>query len=207
VKTEFASRCARRAAIAASVAAAVLAGFALWGCRSEDRVAGRPAGPSDPAPAAGKETHKPPAAPPAPKAASAQVAPHPMPERLVPKKPIDRTKKPSADNSRCFVCHLNYDEEPFVVWHSYASVGCESCHGPSDDHCGDEEHTTPPTIMYAREAIAAACWKCHSEVKPEKGFKPPAGADLTKVCTDCHGSHRLKKRERRWDKATRKLLQ
>jgi hypothetical protein len=136
-----------------------------------------------------------------------QIAPHPIPERDAPKKPIDYKKAPVIDNSRCYVCHLNFEEEMLVRSHAYSGgAGCEKCHGASDAHCGDENHETPPDIMYAKEKIAAACWECHPEVKPPKGFKPAVAEDAKKVCTDCHGAHRIEKRIRKWDRVTRKLV-
>lgn len=38
---------------------------------------------------------------------------------------------PIADNSRCFVCHANYEEEPLSVSHAKANIGCVRCHGNS----------------------------------------------------------------------------
>jgi hypothetical protein len=139
-------------------------------------------------------------------AAAKQVPPHPLPERDEPKKPVDYKKPPLADNSRCYVCHLNLEDDPFVRWHAWGGAGCEKCHGASDDHCGDENHETAPDILYAKEKLAVACWECHPEVKPPKGFKPPVPGDAKKVCTDCHGQHRLERRQRKWDKETRKLI-
>ncbi len=134
------------------------------------------------------------------------VPPHPVPQRDTPKKPVDYSKPPLADNARCFVCHLNYDEEPFARWHAWGGVGCEKCHGESDDHCGDENHETAPDKMYSKETMAPACWECHPDVKPPRGYKPAVPADAKKACTDCHGSHRLNERIRHWDKKTGKLL-
>ena len=121
-----------------------------------------------------------------------------------------RPKVKPADNSRCFVCHINYDEEKFAVTHARHGVGCEKCHGQSDDHCGSESHELAPDIIYAHDKVAAACLKCH-DAKGLAGqemhtlnlvTKPEA----KKVCTDCHDTHRLPRRTVRWDKATRKLL-
>ena len=139
-------------------------------------------------------------------ASGAGAAPHPVPQRSTPKKPIDLSKPPAVDNSRCYVCHLNYEEETLVRTHAQGAVGCEKCHGESDDHCGDENHETPPDVMFPRDKIAAACWGCHLEVKPGPDFRPPAGADAGKVCTDCHFKHRLDRRERVWDKVSGKIL-
>lgn len=124
-------------------------------------------------------------------------------------KPAKAKPKP-ADNSRCLVCHGNYDEEGFAVHHARHGVGCEQCHGPSDGHAGDEKHTTPPDIMYPAGQVNAACLKCHDRVRLSKLEKHlPFWDDIaanTQRCTDCHGKHRLAQRSARWDKVTRKFL-
>ncbi len=119
----------------------------------------------------------------------------------------------SADNSACYVCHENYEEEFLVVEHAQEEIGCVACHGPSHAHTNDEDNVTPPDIMYAPEAIDSACGECHDEHDvsarkvirrwiercPEKGPDPP-------VCTDCHGQHRLPRRTSVWDKRTGELI-
>lgn len=115
-----------------------------------------------------------------------------------------------ADNSRCFVCHMNYADEELTVTHQRANVGCTSCHGMCDDHCSDEAHLTPPDIMYRRGKINPACMKCHpaKDLQEAKEHQPlladPDAAN--QVCTDCHGDHGLETRQVRWDKETGKLL-
>ncbi len=104
---------------------------------------------------------------------------------------------PVADNSRCHVCHINYEDEKLAVVHARANVSCEKCHGSSNAHCSDEDNITPPDIMYPAEKINDFCKTCHPNSK--------LGGDK-KYCTDCHGEHRLGYRTRKWDKATGKLL-
>ena len=103
-----------------------------------------------------------------------------------------------ADNSRCHVCHINYEDEELAVTHARAGVGCERCHGASDAHCSDEDNITPPDIMYPPDKVNSFCKSCHPEGK--------LGGDK-KYCTDCHGEHRLGYRTRKWDKETGKLIQ
>lgn len=105
---------------------------------------------------------------------------------------------PAADNSRCHVCHMNYEDEELSIMHARANVGCEQCHGASDAHCSDEDNITPPDIMYPANKINSFCKGCHPEAKLGGGKK---------YCIDCHGEHRLAHRTRKWDKATGNLIQ
>ena len=114
----------------------------------------------------------------------------------------------AVDNSRCFVCHMNFEREELAVTHAKDGVGCESCHGPSDAHCGDENNATAPDVMYPRAKLSLACLKCHTSIPRTTDHKPiladPPAAK--KVCTDCHGEHRLAHRTRHWDRTTGKLI-
>ena len=118
----------------------------------------------------------------------------------------------AADNSFCYVCHLNFDGEEFVDVHRTAGIGCVKCHGESLDHADDEDHTTPPETMYTKAAVNASCATvdCHPDAKMEKVVSHGpffAGTDTErKHCTDCHGNHRIEKRHRKWDKKTGELI-
>ncbi len=122
--------------------------------------------------------------------------------------------KMKVDNSACYVCHTNYEEEPLVIVHGENEVGCADCHGESLDHCDDEDNITPPELMYPREKINRACEDCHdTHDVPAKDVlalwrkRCPEQTDPKKiVCTDCHGKHRLEKRVVRWNKRTRALI-
>jgi hypothetical protein len=117
---------------------------------------------------------------------------------------------PVADNSRCHVCHINYADEKLAVTHARADVGCEDCHGASDDHCGDEDNVTPPQIMYPMAKIVPFCMGCHArasiDIEPHKPLLAGTATEK-KYCTDCHGQHRLGYRTRRWDKKTGELIE
>ena len=123
-------------------------------------------------------------------------------------------KKPMADNSACFVCHGNFQEESMVTVHAKENVSCVKCHGVSRAHRNDEDNVTPPDKMYAPARIDNACRLCHEEhdaparkVIAMFQARFPPGTDPKKVvCTDCHGEHRLKVRSVHWDKDTGKLL-
>jgi len=112
---------------------------------------------------------------------------------------------PMADNSRCHVCHLNYVREELAVFHARADIGCADCHGDSDAHIADESwasggNGTPPNVMYPREKINPSCAKCHPRDKINKALHEAffAGKTTQKLCTDCHGKHRLARRTCRW---------
>jgi len=123
-------------------------------------------------------------------------------------------KKPVADNSACFVCHGNFQEESLVTVHAKENVGCVKCHGVSLAHRNDEDNVTAPEKMYPPARIDNACRLCHEEhdaparkVIAMFQARFPPGTDPKKVvCTDCHGEHRLKVRSVYWDKNSGKLL-
>ena len=111
---------------------------------------------------------------------------------------------PQADNSRCFVCHINYMQEDIAVIHARANIGCAACHGESDEHIADESwasggNGTAPDIMYPPAKINPFCMGCHTKDKIDTEQHKPLFANFEKmVCTDCHGSHRLEVRKCKW---------
>jgi uncharacterized CHY-type Zn-finger protein len=121
---------------------------------------------------------------------------------------------PAADNAKCFVCHANFKEEPFVLWHAKANIGCVRCHGNSADHIADENNLTPPNAMYWPSRVGLSCYGCHPEHKaPARDVilrwqeRLAGKADPKRVlCTDCHGEHRLKLRTIVWNKRTGALI-
>jgi hypothetical protein len=120
--------------------------------------------------------------------------------------------QPAADNSFCYVCHLNYDGEELALDHERVGVACTECHGQSLDHCNDENNITPPDIMYPKAKINSSCMSCHPRDKIDHVDTHEAvlssAATQQKQCTDCHGTdHRLSVRTVRWDKATGELLE
>jgi hypothetical protein len=185
------------------IALAVVLPVLAAGCAGKGSDDDAPATPAKPATAA--PAPKPLASAPS-GTTTAQQPNHPLIERDPGFVKSVKPKPPTIDNLRCFACHANYDDEPLVLFHAGGGVACEKCHGESKKHTNDEDNVIAPDIMYAREKIAAACWECHPEVKPPKGFQPVVAEDAKKVCTDCHFRHRLPQRQRVWDKATGKLL-
>ena len=149
-----------------------------------------------------------PADPPAAKAAAPLAKPAVSPAD----KPDNEPPPEPADNSYCYVCHAPYEHEEMTKEHQPVGVGCETCHGVSEKHSGDEDGLTPPEIMFPREKIAASCMaKCHKKDdlvasgNHDEVFLAAKKTD--KTCTECHAEkHRLKVRTRIWDKATGKLL-
>jgi len=115
-----------------------------------------------------------------------------------------RSDGPQADNSRCFVCHINYMQEEIAVIHARANIGCAGCHGESDEHIADESwasggNGTAPDIMYPKSKINSSCMKCHPKNNIDNDRHKPLFANFEKtVCTDCHGSHRLEVRKCKW---------
>jgi len=128
--------------------------------------------------------------------------------------PPRRTRKREADNSPCYVCHVNYEDEEFVTTHAAENVGCVDCHGQSYEHRDDEDNVTPPDVLYGPDAIAPSCAKCHEthDVPAAKVIarwqeRCPVKEDPDElVCTDCHGEHRLRFRTVWWDKKTKELV-
>ncbi len=115
-----------------------------------------------------------------------------------------QSDEPEADNSRCFVCHINYMQEDIAVVHARANIGCAACHGESDEHIADESwasggNGTAPDIMYPRPKIKPFCMGCHPKDKIDTEQHKPLFANIEKmVCTDCHGNHRLEVRKCKW---------
>jgi len=124
---------------------------------------------------------------------------------------------PIADNSRCFVCHANYEDEALSLTHAKADVGCIRCHGLSSPHSTDEDGLTAPDRMFRKETLRLNCLTCHDWVKLIASDKTKAGrTDLPekpdhqavlegrvpdkRFCTDCHGEHRMYYRTRAWNK-------
>jgi hypothetical protein len=147
---------------------------------------------------------KPAAAPAAASAPAAKNAPGKKPLLLLDddEKP-DPASKHMADNSRCYVCHTNFQKEALVVTHARAQIGCTKCHGACDAHIDDESWTsggkgTPPDKMYVRAKVIPFCVTCHDRSATDASDCPFPKMKQKQVCTDCHGKHRLSKRKCKW---------
>jgi len=112
---------------------------------------------------------------------------------------------PVADNSRCHVCHLNFEQEEMALTHARANIGCAKCHGPSDAHIADESwasggNGTAPDIMFPPDKINPSCMECHPKEKIGTDTRCLflAGASDKEYCTDCHGKHHMASRRCKW---------
>jgi hypothetical protein len=97
-----------------------------------------------------------------------QVNPEPEPLLLLEEggsEELNLPAGPMADNSRCHVCHINYEDEALTFDHARADIGCEDCHGASDAHCADEDNITPPDTMFPVDKITSFCMGCHTKEK------------------------------------------
>ena len=117
----------------------------------------------------------------------------------------DSSSESMADNSRCFVCHINYTQEKIAVTHARQGMGCADCHGESDEHIADESwasggNGTAPDRMFTRAQINPFCMGCHTKEKIDTEQHKILFADNNeeKYCTDCHGDHRLTDRKCKW---------
>lgn len=109
-----------------------------------------------------------------------------------------------ADNSRCHVCHINFSQEELAVAHARAAIGCAGCHGASDAHIADESwasggNGTAPDTMFPKDKITRFCMGCHAANMPKQSpHQEIIAGNSDKVCTDCHGKHRLATRKCKW---------
>jgi predicted CXXCH cytochrome family protein len=126
---------------------------------------------------------------------------------------VDRTvdkNNPMGPNAGCYVCHMTYVKEPMSRLHLKNKVFCIDCHGPSIAHANDEDiGATKPDIWFTRDKVDASCRKCHDDhdAAPNKVIKRYIERKLTTdspVCTDCHGTHRIKRDKDKDAKSTAK---
>ena len=109
-----------------------------------------------------------------------------------------------ADNSGCQVCHYDFGEEELSVKHEEAGVGCNSCHGISENHSQDELNILFPDYLFGRAEIVGFCKTCHTEEHPKgkmyelfmkkwEGKYRPHGRMVSdkSICTYCHGKHAI----------------
>ncbi len=107
------------------------------------------------------------------------------------------------DNSKCLLCHANFEEEALVTTHLVQGITCAVCHGISHEHMNDETSQTKPDIMFGRAEVQPFCERCHdAHQHPDtvaqfqaqwQGKVRPNGRLILKqaMCTDCHGIHAI----------------
>ena len=113
---------------------------------------------------------------------------------------VDKNNPPGP-NAACYVCHMTYVKEPMSRLHLKHKVYCIDCHGPSSAHAHAKDKDigeTKPDICINRNQVNGSCRKCHSRhtAATEKVVKRRIEKKLTvtpEVCTDCHGSHKIKR--------------
>ncbi len=98
----------------------------------------------------------------------------------------------AAINRQCFVCHVDYTEEPLTLTHQKQGVSCATCHGESKLHIDDEDRKTAPDRLIAHHKVAKFCRTCHPDIGEKcPNAKPPAEDEPEQACTECHGKHKL----------------
>ena len=146
-------------------------------------------------------------------AADKEVVPDDEPQLLIDEEPLlllddepdeSLSSESMADNSRCFVCHINYMQEEIAVTHARQDMGCADCHGESDEHIADESwasggNGTAPDRMFTRPQINPFCMGCHTGDKIDTEQHKSLFENINDTyCTDCHGDHRLSERTCKW---------
>jgi hypothetical protein len=134
-------------------------------------------------------------------------------EEKLPEATADSDEKQKANQS-CYVCHGNMKTDELVLGHIKDRIGCMRCHGESVEHRNDEDNTTPPDKMFARDKIDPMCIECHPQHNvpgrkvakrmQERGLASQNPDEL--ICTSCHYQHKLAHRTVVWDKTSGKLL-
>jgi len=106
---------------------------------------------------------------------------------------------PLSINAACYVCHMTFVKEELSRVHFKEKVTCIKCHGLSAGHANDEDvGATPPEVVFKRNQIDPMCRKCHEDHDVaakkviarflQRRISPARPA----VCTDCHGTHKIK---------------
>ena len=101
----------------------------------------------------------------------------------------------------CRTCHPNVYSTFFRNPHyksiasgreTPANTGCESCHGPGQDHvaAGGGKATIPVAFsQLAPERVVDACLRCHSQTLSRANIRRSEHTQRDVVCTNCHSIH------------------
>ncbi len=110
---------------------------------------------------------------------------------------------PGADyvgSNVCRTCHPNI-YTPFFRNPHYKSIasgretpantGCESCHGPGQDHVAARggKSTIVAFSQLSPEKVVDACLRCHSQTLSRANIRRSEHTQRDVVCTNCHSIH------------------
>ncbi len=110
-----------------------------------------------------------------------------------------------CDSETCMVCHEDLGNEmtASIHWGVKApdgeTISCQSCHGPSADHCNDPESAKPAVTFADTEAPEEKldmCLACHGERENTDEFKRSAHIKGGVTCDTCHKPHLAATRDR-----------
>ena len=91
----------------------------------------------------------------------------------------------------CGLCHVDVEDALVGSRHHTEGVGCVKCHGPSKGHAADENNDVLPDHTFARGEIDRFCEECHECSRPKDRPAETKTDAQWKVCTECHGAHKL----------------
>jgi DmsE family decaheme c-type cytochrome len=100
----------------------------------------------------------------------------------------------------CRTCHPNVYSTFFRNPHyksiasgreTPANTGCESCHGPGQDHVAARggKATIVAFSQLAPEKVVDACLRCHSQTLSRANIRRSEHTQRDVVCTNCHSIH------------------
>jgi len=92
------------------------------------------------------------------------------------------------------MCHVDVTDEVAGTRHETKDIDCITCHGASRDHVRDENNHVKPDRVFARKDIDPFCGSCHRCSRPGATRKPPGSKTDHKTCTECHGAHKIVRR-------------
>jgi DmsE family decaheme c-type cytochrome len=103
-----------------------------------------------------------------------------------------------CDSETCMVCHEDMGKEITASIHWGVTspdgqvISCQSCHGPSADHCNDPEAALPAVTFKDTESADTKlnmCFACHGEREHTSEFKRSAHIKGGITCDKCHHPH------------------
>lgn len=113
----------------------------------------------------------------------------------------------------CGLCHPDVRVEHEKSVHAREGIACHDCHGGNPEAATTEDaHRGDFKGVPARRDLPAACASCHSDMARMRPYNLPVdqyalyktsghgirlaqGNDRVAVCTDCHGTHAIRRRD------------